>query len=223
MSIESKDNALMKMIKSLLKFLFKGGNSLTGGEVDKQEPSNLLFQCGEAGKVLSEMSKDAMGNDEVVKSYMYECQKVVTDKIQDLLKDGGDLSSLKPEQLKEIASDINEKLEDLSATDEVKDGFQDYHNHDKKLLSSLSKEVNTNFKTIFEELGSNSIEQLSALSEFATEHVVDHMTKLPESRAKQLGIEPESPSNDLNSSKDNDRSMDREVDYDDSPSPSMTP
>lgn len=220
---QNKGQNILTKILDLLKYIFgqkrEMGQEISSGTGNKI-PSEFSLQAGLCQKELFEKVQDALKNDDPVKAYMFESQRAMLGVISDQVAKGREINSnLTDSDKNQILNNVMDKWKDIKDDPNVQDAFQDYHNHDKELLSNLKSEVDKEFNQILNKSGMEFKEALSAIGEDATDSVVEHMTQVPETPAQKAGI---SKDLSLENSKENERKMERNNDNDMN-SPSMAP
>ena len=244
MSNEKENNeGLLKAIAEFLKNLFSnfGKNNSFGGNYDEEDlesddlestdpsperresPSIFVNESQKAEDFLAQEVDKAIEKDDILSAYMLEAQRIHLMTIREAVLDGREANSDPDFSSRKAAKSIESKMDSLKGNNDIKDIFQDYHNHNPDYLNKMVGLSNARLSKFVEENNMNT--DLASIAHFGPDTVKKHMMELPSTPAEKAGIAaPREQENDNNSNnRQNNRQNNRDRSADNDISPSMNP
>lgn len=206
-------NKLVEALRKLFRALFgkKNGN-----------PSEFMKESLSVSETLSDMRDSCIKDGNVLEAYMFESQRLSLEAFRDQVMKGENGNKDLNISSQDILKDIESKMSELKSEEEIKDAFQDYHNHDSETIANAKESCTKVLNEICDHHSPNTKNIIMSVADIGTDKVEQHMNEVPASPAEEMGIAPEKDE-DMNVSNgvgnDRDRSSDRDID----PSPEFAP
>lgn len=194
-------NAIAKALMELFKNLFgKKGAS----------PEEFVEESHSAEDFLSKMRDSCIESGNTLEAYIFESQRQSLEVFREQVQKGEIPNADINVSAEDVIKKINDRMNLLKTDDDIKDAFQDYHNHSEDRLFQAK---NTCGRAFYQFMDQNNIQSKTTLNNIANigcDSVLSHMSELPKTPAEEQGLVSEkqdvvSVSRERNRSRNNDK------------------